>query len=296
MIEGLSASRVDAAGVGIHVAVGGSGPPLLLLHGYPQTHACWHRVAPLLAGRFTVVAADLRGYGDSDKPTGDPAHAAYSKRSMAADMVTVMEGLGHPRFGVAGHDRGGRVAHRMALDHPGAVAAAAVLDIVPTRTLMESVDRSFATAYYHWFFLIQPDGLPERMIGADPEWFLRETVRRWSGRAEPVAEEALAEYVRCFADPAAIHASCEDYRAAASIDLEHDRADAGRRVECPLLALWGAHAAMHRLHDVLATWRAVAADVRGRPLDCGHFLPEERPAETAEALAEFFGPALTRLT
>ena len=295
MIEGLRGSRVEAAGIGIHVAVGGAGPPLLLLHGYPQTHVCWHRVAPLLAGSFTVVAADLRGYGDSDKPPGDPAHATYSKRAMAADMVTVMERLGHRRFGVAGHDRGGRVAHRMALDHPGAVAAAAVLDIVPTRTLMESVDRDFATAYYHWFFLIQPGGLPERMIGADPEWFLRETVRRWSGRARPVAEEAIAEYARCFADPAAIHASCEDYRAAASIDLEHDRADADRRVECPLLVLWGAHAAMHRLHDVIATWRAVAADVRGRPLDCGHFLPEERPAETAQALAGFFGPALAGL-
>ncbi len=206
---------------------------------------------------------------------------------MAADMVAVMEALGHRRFAVAGHDRGGRVVHRMALDHPDRVTRAAVLDIVPTRTLFAGTDQAFATAYYHWFFLIQPDGLPEAMIGRDPEWFLRETVRRWSGRAEPVAEEALREYARWFADPAAIHGSCEDYRAAAGIDLVHDGQD-DARIACPLLVLWGEHGAMHRLYDVLDAWRPMADDVRGHPLPSGHFLPEECPEGTLAALADFF--------
>jgi haloacetate dehalogenase len=279
---------VDAGEVTIALEMGGDGPPLLLLHGYPQTRACWHRVAPALAERFTVVAADLRGYGDSSKPPGGGDHAAYSKRTMAADMLAVMRALGHERFGVAGHDRGGRVAHRMARDHPDVVERAAVLDIVPTLTLFESTDQAFATVYYHWFFLIQPDGLPETMIGHDPEWFLRETVRRWSGSALPVAEEALEEYVRCFRDPAAIHASCEDYRAAASIDLEHDRAD-DRLIECPLLVLWGEQGRIHKLYDVLETWRAVASDASGRALPCGHFVPEECPEETTEELLRFLG-------
>ncbi|MGD9573646.1 MAG: alpha/beta fold hydrolase [Thermoleophilia bacterium] len=289
MLDAFTTRDVPAGDVTIAVATAGQGPPLLLLHGYPQTRACWHRVAPALAERFTVVAADLRGYGDSSKPPGDPDHAAYSKRAMAADMVAVMAALGHDRFAVAGHDRGGRVAHRMALDHPGVVTRAAVLDIVPTRTLFAGTDQAFATAYYHWFFLIQPDGLPEAMIGRDPEWFLRETVRRWSGRAEPVAEGALREYVRAFSDPAAIHGSCEDYRAAASIDLEHDAADGDARVACPLLVLWGEHGAMNRLYDVRATWEALADDVRGHTVPCGHFLPEEAPAETLAALLAFFG-------
>lgn len=288
-MTGFSRSDVTVDGVRIAAEVGGEGPPVLLLHGYPQTRACWAEVAPALARRFTVVAADLRGYGDSDKPAGGADHAAYSKRAMAADMVGVMRRLGFPRFAVAGHDRGGRVAHRMALDHPDVVARAAVLDIVPTRTLFANTDQRFATAYYHWFFLIQPDGLPETMIGHDPEWYLRETVRRWSGPETRVPERALRAYVESFRDPAAIHAACEDYRAAASIDLEHDAADGDRRVECPLLVLWGAHGAMHRLQDVLATWRDVARDVTGRPLPCGHFLPEECPKETAAELERFFG-------
>jgi haloacetate dehalogenase len=288
MLAGFETRTIDGEGARIAVSLAGEGPPLLLLHGYPQTRACWHRVAPALARRFAVVAADLRGYGDSDRPPGGPDHAGYSKRAMAADMVAVMDRLGHPRFAVAGHDRGARVAHRMALDHPGAVERAAVLDIVPTRTLFARSDQAFATAYYHWFFLIQPDGLPETMIGHDPEWFLRETVRRWSGRAQPLAEEAIAEYARHFRDPAVIHASCEDYRAAATIDLVHDAEDGDRLVECPLLVLWGEHGAMHRLYDVLATWQALARDVRGHTLPCGHFLPEEAPADTTATLEEFF--------
>jgi len=285
---GFEDERIDVGDVTVAAWVGGDGPPLLLLHGYPQTRACWHLVAPVLAERFTVVCADLRGYGDSGKPPGGDDHAGYSKRAMAGDMVAAMGALGFARFGVAGHDRGGRVTRRMALDHPDAVARAAVLDIVPTLTLFDGTDQSFATAYYHWFFLIQPDGLPETLIGRDPGWFLRETVTRWSGRARPVEEAAIAEYARCFADPAAIHASCEDYRAAAGIDLVHDRADAGARMACPLLVLWGAHGAMERLYDVLGSWRDTAADVRGRSLPCGHFLPEEAPEETAGELAAFF--------
>ena len=288
MLHGFENRDVQVGDITVAASVGGSGPPLLLLHGYPQTRACWHRVAPGLARRFTVVAADLRGYGDSSKPPGGGDHAAYSKRTMAADMVAVMRELGHERFGVAGHDRGARVARRMALDHPGAVERAAVLDIVPTLTLLDGTDQAFATAYYHWFFLIQPDGLPEAMIGRDPEWFLRETLRRWSGRARPLDEEAIREYARCFSDPAAIHGSCEDYRAAAGIDLDHDRADAGRPMACPLLVLWGAHGAMERLYDVLGSWRDSAGEVSGRALPCGHFLPEECPDETLAELTAFF--------
>ena len=289
MLDGLTHHTIDVGGSEVALSTGGSGPPLLLLHGYPQTRACWHRVAPALSERFTVVAADLRGYGESGKPPGGERHEAYSKRAMAADLVGAMRALGHSRFAVAGHDRGGRVVHRMALDHPEAVERAAVLDIVPTRTLFQATDQAFATAYYHWFFLIQPDGLPETMIGRDPEWFLRETLRRWSGRAEPLAEAAIAEYARHFADPAAIHASCEDYRAAATIDLDHDAEDADARITCPLLVLWGEHGAMHRLYDVLGSWTPKATDVRGHALPCGHFLPEEAPAQTLAAFEGFFG-------
>jgi haloacetate dehalogenase len=286
-IPGFRAHRHRVGDVEIAFSAGGDGPPLLLLHGYPQTRLMWRHVAPALARRFTVVAADLRGYGASSKPPGDPDHAAYAKRAMAADQVGLMRGLGFARFAVVGHDRGARVAHRMALDHPDAVERLGVLDIVPTRHLFEGVDQAFATAYYHWFFLIQPDGLPERMIGADPDWFLRETHRRWSAVEGAFEEEALAAYSAAFADPAAIHASCEDYRAAASIDLEHDRADAGRRVERPTLALWGARGAMARLYDLEAVWRDHAADLTAAAVDAGHFVAEEDPAGTLAALEDF---------
>jgi haloacetate dehalogenase len=271
---------------GIHCAVGGSGPPLLLLHGYPQTHVIWHRVAPLLAERFTVVATDLRGYGDSRKPP--PETANYAKRELAADQVTVMRELGFDRFAVAGHDRGGRVAHRMALDHPRAVSALAVLDIVPTRYAFASADRTFGLGYYHWFFLAADNGIPERLIGGDPEFWVRTrmTSRHSGGTAFDPA--ALDEYVRCFADPAAIAASCADYRAAASIDLEHDDENAGHPVTCPVLALWGEHSFVGRTYDVLAAWREYATDLRGHPVVSDHYLPEEAPAEVAAALTEFF--------
>jgi haloacetate dehalogenase len=288
MFEGFEVRDIATRETSIHARIGGSGPPLLLLHGYPQTHVMWHQVAPALAERCTVVCPDLRGYGDSGKPASDPEHAVYSKRATARDMVEVMAALGFARFLVAGHDRGGRVAHRLALDHPERVERMAVLDIVPTRTVFRATDQAIATGYYPWFFLIQPYGLPERLIGADPIYYLRRKLGAWAA-LDNFAPEALAEYERCFSDPATIHASCEDYRAAASIDLAHDEADLDHRIRCPLLVLWGGRGLMERHFDVLATWREKAAGpLTGRALDCGHFLAEERPEDTASELLAFF--------
>lgn len=287
MFAGFERTRIETRGAAINAAYGGEGPPVLLLHGYPQTHAMWHLVAPRLAERFTVVATDLRGYGDSSKPLGGEDYAGYSKRVMASDQVEAMEALGFDRFAVVGHDRGGRVGHRMALDHPDRVSKLAVLDIIPTREVFATVDKDLATAYYHWFFLIQPHDLPEKLIGCDPGYYLRKKLGGWGTDLKVFAPEALAEYERCFRDPETIHASCEDYRAAATIDLAHDEADLDRKVQCPLLALWGGNGAMEKLYDVLGVWRQYAKDVRGRPLDAGHFLAEERPEETAEELVSF---------
>lgn len=275
-------------GIRIRGACGGEGSPVLLLHGHPQTHVTWHRVAPrLVAAGYGVVAADLRGYGDSSRPEGGDNHVNYSKRAMARDQVAVMRALGHDGFAVIGHDRGGRVAHRMALDHPGAVRRVAVLDIAPTATMYARTDRAFATRYFWWFFLIQPAPLPERLIEADPEFFLRHHLAGQS-RTPGVPEERLVrEYLRCYRQPGTIHAICEDYRAAATIDLEHEAADADRKVEAPLLALWGARGVVGEMYDVPATWREKATDVRGRALPCGHTLQEEAPDETAEALVDF---------
>jgi haloacetate dehalogenase len=288
MFEGFTTTAIETRGAVIHTLHGGSGPPLLLLHGYPQTHVMWHKIAPRLAERFTVVATDLRGYGDSGKPPSDPAHLAYSKRATAQDQVEVMEALGFRSFVVAGHDRGGRVAHRMALDHPERVEKLAVLDIVPTHKIFSTVTKEVATGYYHWFFLIQGNGLPETLIGHDPAYYLTAKLGHWSASMDGFTEEALAEYIRCFSDPAAIHASCEDYRAAAGIDLGHDDADMHRKMACPLLVLWGERGLMERNYDVLATWRERASDVSGERLPCGHFLAEEAPDETLDRLVSFF--------
>lgn len=290
MFEGFETKRVEGEGTEIHLRIGGSGPPLLLLHGHPQTHAMWHLVAPALAERFTVVSADLRGYGDSGKPASDPDHLVYSKRSTAADMVAVMRRLGFARFMLAGHDRGGRVAHRLALDHPEALLKLCVLDIVPTRTLFLATDKAIATGYWHWFFLIQPYDLPERLIGADPVYYLHKKLASSYSGGIVFAPEALAEYERCIRDPAMVHAACEDYRAAASIDLEHDEADLeSRRIDCPVLALWGARGLMDRHFDVVQTWRERASGpVEGFAVDCGHFIPEEAPDATIRALSDFF--------
>jgi len=289
LFPGFSTRRVATTGAEIHVEFGGDGPPLLLLHGYPQTHAMWHKVAPALARSFTVVCPDLRGYGDSSKPPGGDAHGNYTKRAMAQDMVDVMRALGFARFRLAGHDRGGRVAHRLCLDHPQAVERVAVLDISPTRIMYGRTDKAFATAYYHWFFLIQPFDLPERLIGADPVYYLRKKIGAWSGGLSYFDPRALAEYERCFGNPDTIHATCEDYRAAATTDLEHDAADADKRVTSPLLALWGENGVVNRLFAPLADWGRVATDVRGRTLPTGHFLPEEAPEETLAEFRGFFG-------
>jgi len=292
LFPGFSAQRIQANGTEIHVVAGGDGPPLLLLHGYPQTHAIWHGIAPALAREYTVVCPDLRGYGDSGKPASDATHAAYSKRAMAQDMVEVMRALGFPRFRLAGHDRGGRVAHRLCLDHPEVVERVAVLDISPTRTMFRQTNQAFATAYYHWFFLIQAFDLPEKLIGADPVYYLRRMMGRLGTALGHFDARALAEYERCFADPATIHATCEDYRAAASIDLGHDDADvaAGRKVQCPLLVLWGEKGVVNRLFDPLRDWDAVANDVSGKALPSGHYVPEEAPEETLRELRAFFAP------
>jgi haloacetate dehalogenase len=275
------------AAVGLRFAIAGNGPPLLLLHGHPQTHVTWRKIAPALAQRFTVVAADLRGYGDSGKPDGGADHINYSKRAMASDQVELMRALGHDRFSVVGHDRGGRVAHRMALDHPDVVARLALFDIAPTATMYARTDKAFATRYFWWFFLIQPYPLPERLIDADPEFFLRTHIdgqNKVAGATEPAA---FAEYLRCYRDPRTRHAICEDYRAAAGIDLTHDEADKDKRVTAPILALWGGRGTVGALYDVLQTWREKARDVRGRPLDCGHTLQEERPDEVLAELLTF---------
>lgn len=290
---GFASHDVDVGEVTVHAAVGGSGPPLLLLHGYPQTHVMWHVLAPRLAADFTVVAADLRGYGSSSRPPGLRDHAGYGKRAMAADQVALMERLGHREFAVAGHDRGARVVHRMCRDHPHRVTRAAVLDIVPTLFVYDRVDRGLADAYYHWFFLSQTPELPERLIGGDPEYYLRRCLSSWSRRPGAFAEDAVAEYVRHFADPATIAATCEDYRAGASIDLEHDRVDPAP-VRCPLLVLWGGEGFVGRHYDPLGVWREYVADpalVRGEALPCGHFLPEEAPEETYRALRAFLRTA-----
>ncbi len=287
MFPNFTARRVTTSETEIALVLGGDGPPLLLLHGYPQTHVMWHKIAPRLARDYTVVAPDLRGYGDSAKPPGDTSHAAYSKRSMARDMVEVMSALGHERFLVVGHDRGARVGHRMALDHAARVRKLVVLDIAPTLTMYSRTDMDLAVAYYHWFLLIQPAPLPETLIGNSAETYLNTWFQRPGTVPGAFTPEALAEYRRCFLDPAAIHASCEDYRAAASIDLAHDRADSERRVTCPLLALWGARGFVGQKYDVLATWREKADDVRGQALPCGHFLAEEAPDETYAALSAF---------
>jgi haloacetate dehalogenase len=289
LFPGFTAHRIRASETEIACVVGGNGPPVLMLHGYPQTHAMWHRVAPTLAHDYTVVCADLRGYGDSGKPASDATHAAYSKRAMARDMVELMRDLGHPRFRLVGHDRGGRVAHRLCLDHPDAVAQVVMLDISPTKTMYAHTDRAFATAYYHWFFLIQPYDLPERLIGADPVYYLRRKLGGWGTGLTHFDARALTEYERCFADPATIHATCEDYRAAASIDLEHDADD--RRVACPLLVLWGERGIVHRFFHPLDDWGAIADDVQGRAMPAGHYLAEEVPDELLQEIKAFFAAA-----
>ena len=283
---GFERRKIQTSGAIINTLRGGSGPPLLLLHGYPQTHVEWHKIGPQLVQRFTVVLTDLRGYGDSSKPAAGENHANYSKRAMALDQIEVMQALGYDRFAVVGHDRGARVAWRLTVEHPDRVTRAVLLDIVPLPYSM--VTREFATQYYHWFFLIQPAPFPETLIGNNVEFYLRSRFMRPTGGTGAITPEAFAEYLRCFKDPATIHATCEDYRAGVTIDLEHSGEDGARRVMCPLLVLWGERGTVGRLYDVMGIWRDHAVNVTGKALPAGHFLPEEVPDETLSELRSFF--------
>jgi haloacetate dehalogenase len=291
MFEGFARHRVDCGEATIHCVVGGNGPPLLLLHGFPQNLAMWARVAPLLAGRFTVVCADLRGYGDSTKPPCAADRANYSFRAMAADQAALMQKLGFARFHVVGHDRGGRVAHRMALDRPEIVRSLAVLDIVPTYAMFMDTNRHVAGAYWHWYFLALPAPFPERLIVPDPDFFYETCLAGWGAtKISDFDQELLADYRRCWRDPAMIHGSCSDYRAAATIDLEHDGADIDKKVQCPTLALWGSNGVMAKYFDLAAEWKKRCANLRSASLPGGHFFVDQFPAETAKILAEFMAP------
>jgi haloacetate dehalogenase len=291
MFENFTRREIATSGARIVAVHDGSGPPLLLMHGNPFTHASWHKFAPQLAEEFTVVCTDLRGYGDSEKPPGGDDHAAYSFRAMAQDQIEVMAALGFDRFMAAGHDRGARVLHRMALDHPEKVACAAILDIIPQHHLFTHATREWAKASYHWFFMIQPFDLPERLMGADPDYFISRKLAKTEKGLSFFGKEALAEYMRCFRNPATIHAMCEDYRATFGVDFDMDAVDfaAGRKIECPVLLLWGATGAVGRNHKPANVWRDYASDIRDAvALPCGHYLSEEAPEETYRALRAFF--------
>ena len=288
-VPGFDYGRADVGGVEVSYAVAGSGPPVLFLHGYPENHLMWRHVAPALTGDHTVVLADLRGYGNSGKPAPDAAGETYSKRAMARDQAGLMRQLGFAEFQLVSHDRGARVAHRLTLDQPDVVTRLAVLDIVPTRHVLTHVTREMALAYYHWFFLPQPNGVPERLISADPAFWLQALIGPLLGPGAGIEDDVMADYIRCFRDPGTVAGSCADYRSAASIDLVHDEESfaAGARISCPVLALWGAHGFVGRAYDPLAVWQDYATDVRGQVLPTGHFLPEEAPGLVTAALRDF---------
>jgi haloacetate dehalogenase len=291
LFPGFEQLSVQTSGCRINLVMGGSGPPLLLLHGYPQSHVIWHKVAPRLAEQFTVVAPDLRGYGNSARPPSTDDHAPYSKRSMATDQVEVMDHLGFDTFSVGAHDRGARVAHRMALDFPDRLARLALLDILPTLELYRGTDMDFARHYWHWFFLIQPEPLPETLLGNNAAFF----TRALAAQASPgtFTEDTLRAYEQTFSDPEILHATCEDYRASAGIDLLHDEADIDRKIQCPLLVLWGSRNPAYAGRDILAVWRNRAVAVTGEAVDSGHFIPEEAPETVIRAFESFFGgPAM----
>jgi len=288
MFHKFDRSSVEIEGLKINYVIGGKGPAILLLHGYPQTHVMWHKIADQLAEKFTVVASDLRGYGDSGKPPTDEIHTPYSKRESGNDQVSLMQSLGFYRFQLVGHDRGGRVGHRMALDHPICIEKLVVMDIAPTYTMYTTTDMEFARAYYHWFFLIQPYDIPEKMIGQNPLYFLEKKFGQWGIDSGAFTKEAFDEYLRCLT-PETIHASCEDYRASATIDIRHDQTDidAGNKIKCPILCLWGEKGFVGKKYDVIREWSKWADHVQGSGINCGHYLPEEAPAETLNALLNF---------
>jgi haloacetate dehalogenase len=294
MFPGFDSVNVETASARLFCRVGGSGPPLLLLHGYPQSHVIWHKIAPRLAERFTLVLPDLPGYGSSSVPPLSDDHAAYSKRAMAEAVNEMMQVLGHSRFLLAGHDRGGRVAYRLALDKPQAVERLAVLDILPTSDYWDRMDRQFGLKIYHWMFLAQPAPFPEKLIAASPIRFLEHTLASWTGDKSlaSFSQDALAHNRDWFCDPDRVSATCEDYRAGATVDYQHDRADleAGNRIQMPLLALWGEKGIANSVEDPLAMWRTWCPKAEGAALPCGHFLPEESPDQTCQALLDFFTP------
>jgi haloacetate dehalogenase len=290
MFEGFTASDIQGPAGAIHTLRGGQGVPLLLIHGHPQTHVMWHRVADDLARHFTVILMDLRGYGDSARPGADPAHITYSKRAMALDAMAVMRHHGFERFQVLAHDRGARVAHRLAADHPEAVQRLLLLDIAPTLAMYTNTSEAFARAYWHWFFLIQPPPLPEALVNSDPVRYIRSVMGKRHAGLAAFAPEAMAEYQRCVQLPGTAESICEDYRASAGIDLAHDRADvaAGRKLAQPLRVLWGEHGAVGQCFDVLSLWHERALDVSGRSLPCGHYIAEEAPALLLDDALNFF--------
>lgn len=289
LFPGFKQAKAEVDGVGLNYVIAGNGPPLLLVHGHPQTLAIWHKVAGELARKYTVVATDLRGYGDSDKPAGLADLTTYSKRTMARDHVELMRQLGFDRFHLCGHDRGGRMGHRLAIDYPEVLLSLTVLDIAPTLAMYEKTDKVLARSYFHWFLMLQPAPLPETIIGADPEFWLRSLMGNRHAGLAPFAPAALAEYIRCIKLPGAVPAMCMDYRASGGLDLEHDASDLaeGRRIQCPVLALWGANGTIERCFDALAEWRNVASDVRGSSVPCGHYIAEEEPELLLRHLKEF---------
>ena len=286
MFEQFKQDKINVNGININYKIGGKGEPLLLLHGYPQSHILWRKIAPLFAENYTVICSDLRGYGDSDKPESDKSHLAYSKKKMGLDQNELMKKLGFNEYFLVGHDRGGRVAHKMAIDYKENIKKISVLDIVPTSHVFKNTNALLARRYYHWFFLIQSFPHPETMIGNDPEYYIRSKLKMWGANDEYLTEDVLQEYLRCFT-PETIHASCEDYRAGASIDLKHHEEDLHKKISCPLQVLWGAKATVEELYDPVKVWKEWAINVEGKSIDCGHFLPEESPIETYDAIIKF---------
>jgi haloacetate dehalogenase len=287
MFKNFKQDVIEVNGVNINYKIGGKGEPLLLLHGYPQSHVLWRKIAPLFAENYTVICSDLRGYGDSDKPQSDKKHLTYSKKTMGLDQNELMKKLGFKEYFLVGHDRGGRVAHRMAIDFKENIKKISVLDIVPTSHVIKNTNAILAKRYYHWFFLIQSYPLPETMIGNDPEYYIRSKLQMWGANNEYLTEEIIQEYLRCFTTET-IQASCEDYRAGASIDLVHHEEDFDKKISCPLQVLWGSKATIEELYDPIKVWKEWALNVEGQSIDCGHFLPEESPVETYNAIINFF--------
>ena len=287
MFDGFKSAKIKSNKININYKIGGKGYPILMLHGYPQTHIMWRKVTPILSQDYTVICSDLRGYGDSDKPSSDIVHKNYSKKEMAKDQAELMELLGFNKYVVVGHDRGARVAHRMGLDYQDKISKMVLMDIVPTNHVFNTANMTLATRYYHWFFLIQKPPFPEKLIGKDPEFYLRSKLSMWGLNEQYMSEDAVTEYLRCFSNPDTIRASCEDYRAGATIDMEDHNKDYDKKIECPLLILWGKKGTVEELYDPIEVWKKWAKNVQGFSLDCGHFIPEERPEETVDYIKNF---------